>query len=71
MLVPEHPYPDRSLVKIIEEVIGKAVEIAAPQTARIKVKKPRVSVNLDHRNLELREEVISQLSRDIVVFLQD
>ena len=64
----QHPYPDVLPTDVVQKVIGKALQVTAPKATPIKVLAPRVLNNSADPNLELREEILSELMRDIIVF---
>ena len=70
-LVPQHPNPDVFSVYVVQEVLRKAIEITAPQSAPIKMETPRVFGDLTDSDLKLREEVLPKLARNLIVFPQD
>ena len=60
VVVPHDPDPDESAAKIVEEMIGKAVKVAAAQPAGIKMEELRILQSLAHPGLKPVEEIIPQ-----------
>ena len=71
VIVPYDPDPQRITVDVVEEVIGKSIQIAPSQTAGIKMKKSRIDANLLKTHLELCEKVVTQLIRNGVILLEN
>ena len=67
----EHPDADVLLTNVIQEMIGEPVKITAAKPASIKVEIPRVLNSFANPDLELREEVVSKLRRNLIVFFED
>ncbi len=61
--------PDAGVVapNVVEEVIGKTVEVAAPQSTGVEMEKARILRHLQKSRLELRKEVLRQGFCDLPV----
>lgn len=70
-IVPEHPNPDIFSADVVQEVVRKSVEVAAPKSTAVKMETPRILDRLAEPDLKLREEVLSKLVRDVIVLPQD
>ena len=66
-VVPQHPDPDLCAVKVIEERIGKSIQIAAAEPAPVKMKTARVFDPFPDTDPKLGEKVLAELPRHIVI----
>lgn len=69
--MPHDPYPDVISAHIIEEMVGEAVKITAPQPAGIIMKKPWIFSGIKETRLEFSKKIVCQCNRDLAVFSQD
>ena len=69
--MPQHPNPYIVPSDVIQEMIGKALKIAAPKSAPIKMKTPGILSNSADSDLKFRKEVLAELNRNLGVPLQD
>jgi hypothetical protein len=67
----QYPNPDILSPDVVQEVIGKALEITAPKSAPIKMEAPGIFSNPADSDLKFREEILTELNRNIRVHFQD
>lgn len=65
------PDPDAAIPDVIEKVIWKALQIAAPQTTRIEMEESWIRARFTDSASEFRKEIVFQFVRDVAVFRQD
>ncbi len=70
-IVAHYPDPHVPAFDVVQKVVGKSIEIAAPQPARIEVKILGILAGLAHAYLKLGEEVLPQLFRNLVILSED
>jgi hypothetical protein len=69
--VPQHPNPDIFCVDVVQEVVGKAIQITAPKAAPVKMETPGILDGLAEPDLKLREEVLPKLMRNVILLFQN
>jgi hypothetical protein len=69
--VPDHPHAGIVALHVIEEMVGKAVEVTSPQPAGIKMEKVRVLGELEKPSLKLGEKILRKCVGDFAIFLHD
>jgi hypothetical protein len=60
VIVADNPDPDAAVTDVVKEMIWKALQITASQTARIEVKKSRIRTCLLYSDSEFGKEIIFQ-----------
>lgn len=66
----DNPDPNAAITDVVEKMIGKALQIAASQSTRVEMEKPRIRTRPLNPDSELCKEVVFQFVRDIAVFRQ-
>ena len=69
--MPDDPNAGVVTPDVVKKVVGKAVEVAAPQPAGIKMEKARILRYLQQPCLKLAEKLFRELRRNLVVFFQN
>ena len=69
--MPEHPNPDEFPTDVVQEVIRKALEIAPPKSAPIKMEALGILGNPPDSDLKFRIEVLAKLIRHFAVLPQN
>ena len=69
--MPQHPNPDIFSADVVQEVVRKAVQITAPKSTPVKMETPGILDSLTEPDLKLREEVLPNLMRHLIVLLQN
>ena len=67
VIVTQHPDPQRVALNVIQEMIGKPVQIATSQAAGIKVIEARIRAGLLNPELKLDEKIVSQIIGDGII----
>lgn len=71
MVVTSNPDSDAVISNVVEKMIRKSLQIAASQSARIEMKKPRIRTCLHNPDSELCKEIGFQVVRQVAVFRQN
>ena len=69
--MPDDPNPSVVTPDVVEKVVGKAVEVAPPQSAGVEMEKARILRHLQQPCLELAEKLLRERCRNLVVFFQN
>ena len=68
--MPEDPNPEIWAADVLEEVIRKPIQVAAPKSTPVKMKIPRILDGFPDPDLKLCEEILSKLPGYAVVLGQ-
>jgi hypothetical protein len=67
VIMTQHPDPERVTLNVIQEVVGKPLQIASSQAAGIEVIEARIRAGFLNPDLELGKEVVSQIIGDGII----
>lgn len=66
-VVAQHPNPDVLPSNIVQEMVRKTIQIAAPKSAPIKVKESRILGSFPDPNVKLGIKVIPKPKRNAII----
>lgn len=71
MIVTQHPYAQRVTLDVIQEMVGKPLQITASQAAGIEVIEAWIRTGFPNPDLKLGEEVVSENIGDGIILAEN